>query len=529
MSSLNERLFSPAVQPDGSFIAWDPSAPLGYSLRQVDHGEVLNNGTNTHAQIDAFVESKGQPDGLATLDIVGKIPNEQLPAPTETLPGALLGSTEQWQTILGTGAAPDLRGETTGTHNVAIGRGALEAAVGGINTFSNTAVGTFGLSYLTEGATNTGLGYDAGTGLTTGSASTFVGNSAGTTKPDCLHAIALGSGAMADSDGQLALSSFVTHIKATGLASAADGTGTLLAIDASGHVRKAGGTPNTVAGIDALAASKQDLAEKDQPNGYLGVDGNAKVPVAALITASGATGVWTGNTTTPSDRTMAVMVYDTLDGRLKPLSPSVIATYWHMGAVADAINALFVQKTDIGVTEAIDTRLITAEGDIAALEGETAALDTRLTTAEADIVALEGKVGLGIWRFQPTTAAVHAVGTSTYVLAASSGYSSEHLVAGDATRFRIPATGDWEATIYIMRSAASTASSKVELYNHPLNRVIGAWENSISTTAWTSVGGTTVFRAGLGQDYSFRHVVSGSSVSTQSLGFASFMSFRRLT
>lgn len=235
-------------------------------------------GTNkTVSAIDTFANSKGQPNGLATLDATSKVPNAQLPPPTATLPGALLGDTEQTQTILGMEAAPDLRGETVGTHNVAVGYQALNAAVGGATTYDNTAVGTFGLSYLTEGAGNTGVGYDAGTGLTTGSVSTFIGNSAGTTKPDCVHAIALGSGAMADADGQLALSQYVTHVKGLGLAAAADGTGTLLAIDdATGIIRPTAGTNKTVAQLDTFVASK------GQPDGLATLDSGGKVPHAQM-------------------------------------------------------------------------------------------------------------------------------------------------------------------------------------------------------------------------------------------------------
>ncbi|QPB44471.1 hypothetical protein [Medusavirus stheno T3] len=233
--------------------------------------------TKTVSAIDTFVSSKGQPNGLATLDATSKVPNAQLPPPTATLPGALLGDTEQTQTILGMEAAPDLRGETVGTHNVAVGYQALNAAVGGATTYDNTAVGTFGLSYLTEGARNTGVGYDAGTGLTTGSVSTFIGNSAGTTKPDCVHAIALGSGAMADADGQLALSQYVTHVKGLGLTAAADGTGTLLAIDdATGIIRPTAGTNKTVAQLDTFIASK------GAASGLATLDGAGKVPATQL-------------------------------------------------------------------------------------------------------------------------------------------------------------------------------------------------------------------------------------------------------
>jgi hypothetical protein len=57
MSSSDSRSFAPAAHPDRSFLAFDPSSPLSYSVQQVDHGDLLNKGTNTHAQLDTFVNS----------------------------------------------------------------------------------------------------------------------------------------------------------------------------------------------------------------------------------------------------------------------------------------------------------------------------------------------------------------------------------------------------------------------------------------------------------------------------------------
>ena len=50
------------------------------SLAQVDHTTLSNMGTNTHAQIDAFINSSAQPKGLATLDSNRKVNANQIPS-----------------------------------------------------------------------------------------------------------------------------------------------------------------------------------------------------------------------------------------------------------------------------------------------------------------------------------------------------------------------------------------------------------------------------------------------------------------
>ena len=47
-------------------------------LMQLAHSEVSGAGTNTHAQIDTFIASKGNINGLATLDANTKVPNAQI-------------------------------------------------------------------------------------------------------------------------------------------------------------------------------------------------------------------------------------------------------------------------------------------------------------------------------------------------------------------------------------------------------------------------------------------------------------------
>lgn len=63
---------------DGYFLQASSTDTLGVTYAQVDHYNVLHKGTNTHAQLDGFVNSKDQPNGLASLDGSSYVPVAQL-------------------------------------------------------------------------------------------------------------------------------------------------------------------------------------------------------------------------------------------------------------------------------------------------------------------------------------------------------------------------------------------------------------------------------------------------------------------
>jgi hypothetical protein len=89
---------------------------------------------------------------------------------------------------------------------------------------------------------------------------------------------------------------------------------------------------------------------------------------------------------------MAVMVLDTADNRLKPLNPSVLGTYWHMGAVADELTNLIATKTDNSVTAGIDTRVTTNTNAIATINTTSlpAKQDTSAKNANGGYVGIDG-------------------------------------------------------------------------------------------------------------------------------------------
>jgi hypothetical protein len=154
-----------------------------------------------------------------------------------------------------------------------------------------------------------------------------------------------------------------------------------------------------VTDLEAELLLKQNLSEKNQANGYAGLDSAAKLPLTSLTTAApGITGVWSGNTVAPSSSEMAVMVLDTADNRLKPLNPEVLPTYWNQQGVANGLGDLYANKTDNTVTAALDTRVTTNTTNITANTTAIATINSTSLPAKQDISQREqnnGYAGLG--------------------------------------------------------------------------------------------------------------------------------------
>jgi hypothetical protein len=108
--SSNNRVYTLVIIASGSVLVLDMSVPFGTSVSLVDHTKLTNIGTNTHAQIDTFVSSKGATSGLASLDGSGYVLPAQL--------GNVVMTTTKGSALFGSGTAPTAL--TVGTNNQAL-------------------------------------------------------------------------------------------------------------------------------------------------------------------------------------------------------------------------------------------------------------------------------------------------------------------------------------------------------------------------------------------------------------------------
>lgn len=96
--------------------------------------------------------------------------------------------------------------------------------------------------------------------------------------------------------------------------------------------------------LEADVALKQNISEKNQLNGYPGLT-DGKIADTQINRAGPDEGFWKGDTiNAASSRENNFVVYDSVDNKLKPLTSTVVPTYWFPGAVADAIGALQTNK-----------------------------------------------------------------------------------------------------------------------------------------------------------------------------------------
>jgi hypothetical protein len=173
-------------------------------------------------------------------------------------------------------------------------------------------------------STGSATGAVGSVALTTGSSNTLLGHQANVDNAAALNRIALGYNALATADYQCALADNITHLKTVGLTSAADGAGTLLAIDSSGLIKKAGGTNNTVTAIDTFIASK------NQPGGLAPLDGSSLVPVVNLPKATTTSdGVLTGYTDSSGTNVKVALGYQA--GNVSAVTNGIVAIGFKAG------------------------------------------------------------------------------------------------------------------------------------------------------------------------------------------------------
>jgi len=258
------------------------------TLLSIDASGIIRKtaGTNkTVALIDTalaareLTANKNQAGGYPGLDGSSLISSAQLPKGTISTYGTLIGYTDLgsgYNVFLGDGAGELLPGAVG--YNTSIGIGSLAAAQPGQSVSAyNTAIGAFALYSSTSGLNNTGLGYSTGEGLLTGSNNLFVGYGSDTSKSDCTGSVAIGYNARTTVDNEFAIADNITQVKLVGLATHADGAGSILSIDTNGHIKKSAGTNNTVALIDTALTARELIANKNVVSGYAGLDSSSQI------------------------------------------------------------------------------------------------------------------------------------------------------------------------------------------------------------------------------------------------------------
>jgi hypothetical protein len=95
------------VGTNNQLLTADSTAPNGIKWAQGDHTALSSVGTNTHAQIDTFIASKGANSGVASLDGAGQVPSAQL--------GNVVKPVTKGQILVGNGTVPTALG--VGTNN----------------------------------------------------------------------------------------------------------------------------------------------------------------------------------------------------------------------------------------------------------------------------------------------------------------------------------------------------------------------------------------------------------------------------
>ncbi|SIP85735.1 Pectate lyase 3 [Pacmanvirus A23] len=223
------------------------------------------NVVSSDVSLYELTSRKGAASGYAPLDSSSKVPVANLPVATVTTRTGLLNN-----------AYIDVS-----TKNTVVGRNAHINVTSALN---NTCVGHDALNSVTTGGNNTAVGVGAASFTTTGTGNVCVGYYAATASA-VNGSIVLGN-VTSDTSNEMRVADTITRIKVVGLGNAADSTGTILSIDATGVIRKAPGTNNTIALIDAALTARELTANKNIANGYAGLGSDSKIASAQLPRAN---------------------------------------------------------------------------------------------------------------------------------------------------------------------------------------------------------------------------------------------------